>query len=123
MNKSRVSRCTENNIQVLQELKNKVEAFQKKPVVIQKKVKASCGKAEKAHKQIETVSRTPKSLVPLRTEANYAAIPIREKSELIEFAIRKGAEEFRYISSQAKQRNGASKKGKKNIKIKYYQNL
>lgn len=90
MKKERISRCTVENVALLHLLKGRVEDFKQNPIGTKTKA------LTKKH-TTSTILRkitTPKSLISLKIEANYAAFRVRQHSELIRFVIKKEAAEF-----------------------------
>lgn len=135
MSKQRISHCNKENINLLQELKTRVDALKLKPIeaiqVRKLKVIGSSNRVEVTVNKPVVENRTPKQLVCLKFEANYAAIPAREESKLVQFAIRKEAEDLKKASKKTVKRkivpaswyNGSHYKTKKVDKVKCDKNL
>lgn len=113
MSKPRISHCNKENVKVLQALKNRVELLKQNPVGLSKNRSSGVQNqvfiknAVAQHRVPAKLSQhhTPKNLLGLKGEASYAAVPARQESLLVQFAIRKEAEDFRKVP-------------KKNIKTK-----
>ena len=95
MSKQRISYCNTKNIKVVQELREKL----RKNILIKGAIGAK-----------KPQFRTPKNLVCIKLESSYAAVPIQQKSKLIQFAIKKEVISFREINLVLKEKKdkGAS---------------
>lgn len=98
MGKDRISHCNNENIQLVEELKRKTEKLseQSKSKPLQRQDKRKVG--EKS--TVGSNYRTPKRLVIYREESRYAATPVVRHSALVQFAIKKSAEEFRNVPNK-----------------------
>lgn len=110
MKRPRISHCNKENNQLLQALKDRVEILKQNPIDPSKsrvRNQVSIKNAVVHHQVSAKLSQhhTPKNLICLKVEASYAAVPARQNSLLVQFAIRKDAEDFRKVQ-------------KKNIKTK-----
>lgn len=114
MSKQRISNCTKENIKLIQELRKRVEVQKLNPVKTQKqkivKVQPLNDKVQHSSRNKVVQFRTPKNLVCFHIESNYADIPKRPESKLVQFAIKKGAQELRNLPKTS---------GKKKRRITY----
>lgn len=127
MSKQRKSFCKEENAELLEALRDRVENFKQKPVK-QKVVKQQSDRSSVKSSHL----RTPKKLVCLKLEAKYASVPAREKSELLEFVIRKEVENFKKVPQSSRKKtkiaavnwyHGPINQGKENNTNKCNKNL
>lgn len=86
--KSRISHCKPEHLELVQRLHEQVQSHQVNESPIQENSGA------------ENKIKIPKAVLPLKRESVYAAVPRPERSDLLQYVIKKDAKIFRDITKR-----------------------